>query len=207
MEQSRVATSVSNSISKPAETIVPISDLIANRWSPRVFDTSHELSHGDVLALAEAARWAPSSNNAQPWKLAILTRETPEFQAISHSGLTGFNQTWAPKASAFVVVMADQVRPDGNPWDKAIAFYNAGLMSAQVVFEAESMGLKAHYMGGIVHDQIEATLEVSGVWVVNVIAIGKQGDVSGVPAELQERESAPRTRKSLEEIILHGLTR
>ena len=58
-----------------------------------------------------------------------------------------------------------------------------------------------------VRDQIEATLEVSGVWVVNVIAIGKQGDVSGVPAELQEREAAPRTRKSLEEIILHGLTR
>ncbi len=207
MEQSRVANSVSISISKPAETIVPISDLIANRWSPRVFDISHELSHGDVLALAEAARWAPSSNNAQPWKLAILTRETTEFQAISNSGLTGFNQTWAPKASAFVVVMADQVRPDGNPWDKAIAFYNAGLMSAQVVYEAEAMGLKAHYMGGIVHDQIEAILEVSGIWVVNVIAIGKQGDVSEVPAELQERESAPRTRKSLEEIILHGLTR
>ena len=198
---------MSNSIFKPAETIVPISPLIANRWSPRVFDATHELSHGDVLALAEAARWAPSSNNAQPWKLSILARGSAEFEAISETGLTGFNQSWAPNASAYAVVMADQVRPDGNPWDKAIAFYNAGLMSAQVVFEAEAMGLKAHYMGGIVHDQIEATLEVSGVWVVNVIAIGKQGDVSGVPAELQEREAAPRTRKSLEEIILHGLTR
>jgi nitroreductase len=101
--------------------------------------------------------------------------------------------------------MADQVRPDGNPWDKAIAFYNAGLMSAQVVFEAESMGLKAHYMGGIVHDQIESILGVRGVWVVNVIALGKQGDIKSVSPELREREEAPRTRKELGEIILHGL--
>ena len=196
---------MSNSISKPAETIVPISPLIANRWSPRVFDATHELSHGDVLALAEAARWAPSSNNAQPWKLSILTRGSDEFEVISNSGLTGFNQSWAPNASAYVVVMADKVRPDGNPWDKAIAYYNAGLMSAQVVFEAESMGLKAHYMGGIVHDEIERILAVSGVWVVNVIAIGLQGDVSSASPELQEREVAPRSRKELSEIILHGL--
>jgi hypothetical protein len=103
--------------------------------------------------------------------------------------------------------MADQVRPDGNPWDKAIAFYNAGLMSAQVVFEAETMGLKSHYMGGIVHDEIEAALGVTGVWVVNVIAIGKQGAINSVSAELQERELTPRARKDLSEIILHGLNR
>ena len=172
-----------------------------------MFDPTHELSHGDVLALAEAARWAPSSNNAQPWKLSILTRGSDEFEAISSEGLTGFNQSWAPKASAYVVVMADQVRPDGNPWDKAIAYYNAGLMSAQVVFEAESMGFKSHYMGGIVHDQIERILGVSGVWIVNVIAIGRQGDLASASPELQEREQAPRTRKELAEIILHGLAR
>lgn len=193
-------------VSKPANTIVPISELIANRWSPRVFDKAHTLSHGDVLALAEAARWAPSSNNAQPWKFSLLLRGSAEFEAVSESGLTGFNQSWAPNASLFAVVMADQVRPDGNPWDKAIAFYNAGLASAQLVFEAESMGLKAHYMGGIVHDEIAAILGVSGVWVVNVIAVGKQGDPSAASEELQQRERAPRERKALEEIVLHGLS-
>jgi nitroreductase len=193
-------------ISKPAETIVPISDLISQRWSPRVFDSSHELSHGDVLALGEAARWAPSSNNAQPWKFSILRRETPEFEQVSSSGLTGFNQSWAPRASAYVVVMADQIRPDGKEWDKAVAFYNAGLASAQVLFEAESMGLKGHYMGGILHDEIEAALRVSGVWVVNIIAIGRQGDVSKVSDELQQRERSARERKPLESIILHGLS-
>jgi nitroreductase len=193
-------------ISKPAETIVPISELVTQRWSPRVFDSSHELSHGDVLALGEAARWAPSSNNAQPWKFSILRRETAEFQAVSYSGLTGFNQSWAPQASAYVVVMADQIRPDGKEWDKAIAYYNAGLASAQIVFEAESMGLKSHYMGGILHDEIEAALGVSRVWIVNVIAIGRQGDVSKVSDELQQRERSARERKPLEDIILHGLS-
>jgi nitroreductase len=192
-------------ITKPAQTIVPLSDLVANRWSPRVYDSKHELSHGDVLALAEAARWAPSSNNAQPWKFSILLRGTPEFEAITALGLTGFNQTWAPNASAFVVVMAEQVRPDGNDWDKAIAFYNAGLAPAQIVFQAESMGLKSHYMGGIIHDQIEQVLGLSGVWVVNVITVGRQGDASAVSEELQQREKSVRERKPLEEIILHGL--
>ena len=193
-------------ISKPAETIVAISELVAQRWSPRVFDFSHELSHGDVLALGEAARWAPSSNNAQPWKFSILRRETAEFEAVSTSGLTGFNQTWAPHASAYVVVMADQIRPDGKEWDKAVAYYNAGLASAQIVFEAESMGLKSHYMGGILHDEIADALGVSGVWIVNVIAIGRQGDVSKVSEELQQRERSARERKPLEDIILHGLS-
>lgn len=192
-------------ITKPAQTIVPMSDLVTNRWSPRVYDEKHELSHGDVLALAEAARWAPSSNNAQPWKFSILLRGTAEFEAVSSLGLTGFNQSWAPGASALVVVLAEQIRPDGNEWDKAIAFYNAGLASAQIVFEAESMGLKSHYMGGIVHEHIEKVLGLSKVWVVNVIAVGKQGDVGSVSEELQIRERSPRERKPLEEIILHGL--
>jgi nitroreductase len=196
---------VNTPISKPAETIVPISELISNRWSPRVFDVTHQLSHGDVLALAEAGRWAPSSNNAQPWKFSILLRGSAEFEQISTKGLTGFNQTWAPASSAYVVVMADKVRPDGNPWDKAIVYYNAGLASAQIVFEAEAMGLKAHYMGGIVHDEIEQILQLSDVYVVNVIAVGLQADATSASPELQEREAAPRTRKPLEEIILHGL--
>jgi nitroreductase len=193
-------------VSKPASTIVPISDLIANRWSPRVFDSSHTLTHGDVLALAEAARWAPSSNNGQPWKFSILLRGSAEFEAVSESGLTGFNQTWAPNASAYVVVMADQIRPDGKEWDKAVVFFNAGLASAQIVFEAEAMGLKSHYMGGIVHDEIETILGVEGVWIVNVLAIGKQGAVSSVSEELQQRETAARERKDLQEIILHGIS-
>ena len=134
-----------------------------------------------------------------------MLRGTKEFEAVSSAGLTGFNKSWAPNASVYVVVMAEKIKPDGKEWDKGTAFYNAGLASAQIVFEAESMGLKSHYMGGIVHDEIEAILGAEGVWVVNVLAIGKQGDVSSASTELQERETAARTRRPLEEIILHGL--
>jgi len=192
-------------VSKPAQTIVPLSPLIAQRWSPRVYDPSHTISHGDVLALGEAARWAPSSNNFQPWKFSILVRGTKEFEAVVERGLTGFNQSWAPSSSALVVVMAERLRTDGKEWDKGIAFFNAGLAASQVVFEAEAMGLKGHYMGGIIHDEIEAILGVKDVWVVNVITVGMQGDISSVSPELQEREREPRTRKPLEEILLHGL--
>ena len=193
-------------ITKDAQTIVPIAPLIASRWSPRVFDSQHELSDGDLLALGEAARWAPSSNNAQPWKLAFLKRGTPEFEVLSKQGLTGFNQTWAPSASVYAVVLADQVKPDGSDWDKAISFYNAGLMSAQVVFQAEHMGLKAHYMGGIVHDVVASQLGITKQWVVNVIALGKQASDEHSSDDLKQRERAERVRKPLEEIVIHGIS-
>lgn len=194
-----------NLISKPAQTIVPISPVITQRWSPRVFDEGFEISSGDILALAEAGRWAPSSNNAQPWKFSFLKRGTEEFKLISEKGLTGFNQTWAPKAAAYVVIFAEQIRPDGNPWDKAIAFYNAGLASAQIVLQAEHMGLKSHYMGGIVHEEVIKILNTESLWPVNIIAVGKQAPHEGVPQDLQTRELAQRERKQLSEIVLHGL--
>ncbi len=192
-------------IQKPAVTSIPISAILQNRWSPRVFDESHVVTDGDVMALAEAARWAPSSNNSQPWKFAFLKRGTEEFNQISQTGLTGFNQTWAPKASLYVVVLADQKRPDGSDWDKAIAFYNAGLASAQIVIQAESMGLRAHYMGGIVHEKILEILEVADSWAANILAIGLQGSHGAPSADLQARETAPRERKPLEEIVVLGL--
>lgn len=192
-------------ISKPAKTIVPINPAIAQRWSPRVFDEVFEVSSGDILALAEAGRWAPSSNNAQPWKFSFLKRGTKEFDLISQKGLTGFNQAWAPKASLYAVIFAEQHKPDGTDWDKAISFYNAGLTSAQIVFQAEHMGLRAHYMGGIVHDQIVKILDTNNLWPVNVIAIGKQANHEDASKELQARETATRDRKTLAELVLHGI--
>ncbi len=196
---------MSNLISKPAQTLVPISSLIANRWSPRVFDPNYELSDGDLLALAEAARWAPSSNNAQPWRLAFLKRGTVEFKTLSQQALTGFNQSWAPNCSLYAVVIAEQIKQDGSAWDKAITYYNAGLMSAQLVFQAEHMGLKAHYMGGILHEEIQNLLQIQDAWVVNVIAIGKQASEQSASQDLQDRERVERSRKPLDELVIHGL--
>jgi nitroreductase len=192
-------------IEKPAETQVPISAILQNRWSPRVFDESHELVAADVLALMEAARWAPSSSNLQPWKFAVLLRDTDLFDALSAQALVGFNQQWAPSASALVVVMANKLTAKGQAADQASAFYDLGLASAQIVFQAEAMGLRAHYMGGFSQEKAQEVMQVPDVWVVNIMAIGLQGDVSKVSEELQERERSLRVRKDLAEIVTHGL--
>ena len=91
---------------KPAITESELHPLIAERWSPRVYDPHHQLTLEELTQIGEAFRWGPSSNNQQPWKLVLLSRDNQKFQELSASGLTGFNQSWAPKASAYAVVLA-----------------------------------------------------------------------------------------------------
>lgn len=189
-------------INKPAETSVEISELLTNRWSPRVFNPNHNLSETETLRLAEAARWAPSAMNAQPWKFAFLDRNNPLRANLISEGLTGFNQAWAPHASTLIVSLASKKRMDGTDADQAASFFNNGLATSQIVFEAEVMGLKAHYMTGIHPEAIGKLLEIDDHWVVCVIAVGKQAEIDGVSEELKQRETAPRTRKPLSDILL-----
>lgn len=192
-------------VSKPATTQVPISSLLANRFSPRIYDPSKGISHEQKLALAEAARWAPSSSNSQPWNFAFLDHGTELFDQVCEKGLTGFNQSWAPSASLLVVVMRQLARPDGTALEPNVTHYNLGLASAQLVFQAEDLGFKSHYMTGIVPDAIDALLEVAGYKTFSVIAIGRQAELETAASELQEREAAQRERKPLDQIVSHGL--
>jgi nitroreductase len=189
-------------IQKPASTSVPISELLANRWSPRVYDPTHEVTDEQVLRLAEAARWAASGNNAQPWRFGFAKRGEALFESISTSGLSGFNAAWAPHASLYVLAFADKFKADGTEIDRHAAYFNNALATSQVVFEAEAMGLKAHYMGGVMHDEILKLVGVEDAWLTCVITIGLQGDVSNVSDELKQREAAPRERKALSEILI-----
>jgi nitroreductase len=189
-------------IQKPANTSVPISELLANRWSPRVYDPTHEVTDEQVLRLAEAARWAASGNNAQPWRFGFTKRGEALFESISTSGLSGFNAAWAPHASLYVLAFGDKFKADGTEIDRHAAYFNNALATSQVVFEAEAMGLKAHYMGGVMHDEILKLVGVEDAWLTCVITIGLQGDVSTVSDELKQRETAPRERKALSEILI-----
>jgi nitroreductase len=178
---------------KPAVTDAHLNELIGNRWSPRVYDSSHELSESEIASLGEAVRWAPSSNNQQPWHAVFLTRDNPLFQQVSEKGLTGFNQSWAPAASAYAVMLARK-HQEGKERNQAATYYDLGLASMQLVIQAESMGLKSHFMGGIIHDEISEILNVQDHWVVCVITIGKQGSIDQVSDELKARETASRSR-------------
>ena len=178
---------------KPAETNFSLDSLIKNRWSPRLFDRNHSLNMEEIQTLGEALRWSPSSSNQQPWHVVFLSRENSLFQEIANAGLTGFNQAWAPRASAFAVVLGRK-EERGKARNQAATYFDVGLASMQMVLQAESMGLRSHFMGGILHEQISSTLGAEDFWVICVIAIGKQASIEGATPELVERETAARTR-------------
>lgn len=178
---------------KPAQAIAPLTELILNRWSPRIFDESFNLSNEQITSLGEAVRWAPSSMNQQPWQVVFLTRGHELFGQVTDQGLTGFNQAWAPTASVYAVILGRQLE-QGKPRNQATTYYDLGLASMQLVIQAQSMGLHSHFMGGILSEQIAQILNAKDHWVVCVIAIGKQGSIEGASDELTARETAARSR-------------
>jgi nitroreductase len=202
---------VSEPISKPAvieAAASPLNEIIGRRYSTRAYDERHELSLADALALAEAFRWAPSSNNAQPWRLALLRRGEPDFDAVVlGGGLTGVNPEWAARASALAVFLAERKRPSGTEWPQEVAWLNVGFASQQLMLQAAAMGLSTRYMGGIDRDVIAEALGVdtSVHDVVVTMAIGKQAGLEALSPEIIEREQTPRERKPLADILWRPL--
>ena len=188
-------------VQKPADTTANLHPLVRDRWSPRIYDPEHNLSMAELESIGEAFRWAPSSSNQQPWKLVLLTRGSELFEAIASTGLTGFNQTWAPDASALAVVLAAKTF-EGKDRKMAETYFDVGLASSQLVIQVESMGLKAHFMGGIVPEKIREDLKVAEHEVVCAIALGKQGSILGKDEAMVSRETAPRTRNSTSDVFV-----
>jgi nitroreductase len=198
---------------KPAaidSTATALHSLIAERWSTRSFDPSHQLSTADALCLAEAFRWAPSSNNSQPWRLALLRRGEAEFDEIMNSGgLTGVNPAWASRASALAICLAARKRKSGELWPQEVSWLNVGFASQQLMLQAAALGLHTRYMGGIDRDVIAKVLEVDTEEfdVVVTMAIGLQANsTEGLPDEIIEREQVARVRKSLDDILWRPLS-
>ena len=98
---------------KPAESSVALSPLIANRWSPRSFDAVAEISDTDIAAILEAGRWSPSTSNQQPWRFIVAKRGDSHFENLTKN-FAGFNATWAPSASALILVVAVTTNEDGS---------------------------------------------------------------------------------------------
>jgi nitroreductase len=186
-------------MNKRADTSVSLHPLIADRWSPRAFDESATISGDDLAAIFEAARWAPSAFNAQPWKFIVGLRGDEKFTQIS-SLLVDFNKQWAPKASALILVNALTFREDGkvNP----TALYDTGLAVSHLTFEANHRGFDVHQMSGFDSAAAKATFSLeAGIEAVACIAVGKKTSPDSLPDEIKAREVAPRSRKSLDEIV------
>lgn len=186
-----------------AQTAVPVNEVIAIRRSPRSFDEQVAISDTDLIGILEAARWAPSAFNGQPWRFFVGKRGDGTFNQILTS-LVEFNQGWAKNASALILVAAQPTRDDGSI--HADYQFDCGLAVAQLVIETHDRGLIAHQMTGFDKDKARTNVEMPTELVpVVVIAIGKQDSHEKLSGGLAEREVAPRGRKTLEEIVLVGL--
>lgn len=191
---------MSHVLDRTAQTDVPILDVLAERWSTRVFDAETPIDEEALRAAFEAARWSPSANNTQPWRFLLARRGTDAHARVVDS-LLGFNQGWAPAAGALVVVLAETTGADGNalPW----ATYDAGQAAAFFTVEAHARGLATHTMGGFSGDGLRASFDLDARFTpVTVIAVGAFGDPDAADEAVRARENAPRTRRPLAETLL-----
>ena len=186
-------------IHKPAETSQPIHSLIRDRWSPRSF-SEKPIPQEDLIALLEAARWAASGRNIQPWRFIVATSDDADAHAKLMSGILGGNQAWAYKAPVLMVVLAETVSEEGQP--NGSAEYDTGLAVSQLTLEAMNRGIYLHQMGGIDRDKLSDIYNVPDNFSVRCcLAIGYQGDdLDHLPDWAKEREIGNRERKGLDEI-------
>ncbi|HKM80133.1 MAG TPA: nitroreductase family protein [Candidatus Acidoferrum sp.] len=188
---------------KLAATQYPVHELIRERWSPRAF-SEKAVSPEILQSLFEAARWAPSSNNEQPWAFLVGTRgDGDTFRKILGT-LVEFNQTWAKHAPVLAIAVSELAFAK-NGHSNRNAFYDTGAAVSQLTTEATSRGLFVHQMAGFdPHKAIEAFAIPNGWEPIAAFAIGYAGDPQTLPDALRERELAPGTRKPLHEFVMSG---
>jgi len=183
-----------------ADTSVEIHDLIAERRSPRSLDESAVISNDDLVAMLEAARWAPSANNLQPWQLIAGKRDDSNFNALLEC-LVPFNQSWSKRAAAFVAIAGTPTQADGTAIPTFM--YDCGLAAAQLTIEAHHRGYVIHQMDGFDHEKAAALFD--GAVPIVIMAVGKQAPADQLEGPAYDLEVAPRSRKDLSEIVIAGL--
>jgi nitroreductase len=187
-------------VEKPAPADHPIHDLLARRWSPRAF-APRSLEPAVLRSLLEAARWAPSSFNEQPWGFVVARKEDATAFARLFGLLVEGNQAWAKDAAALMVSVARATFTlNGKP--NRHAFHDVGMASENLALEATARGVAVHFMAGFKVEEARVALGLpAGVDPVAAAALGYPGDAASLPSPLKEREAAPRTRRGLAEFV------
>ena len=188
---------------KTATTDHPVHELIPKRWSPYAFD-NRPVSPSDLRSLFEAARWAPSSYNEQPWSYIVATKEDPKQFERLLSCLVEGNQTWA-KHAPFLALAVVSLKFTREGRENRAAVHDLGLAAGNLVFEATSRDLVVHQMIGILPDKARELYGIpNGHAAWTALAIGYHGDSARLPDSLRERDLAPRQRKSLSQFVFAG---
>lgn len=188
---------------KKAVTDYPIHTLLAERWSPYAFQ-DRPVPEADMRSLFEAARWAPSSFNEQPWRYIVATRDDPgQFQQLL-SCLTEGNQIWA-KAAPVLALGVASLKLAHNGKDNRAAVHDLGLAAGNLLVEATARGLFVHQMIGILPDRAREIYGIpEGFEAWTGLAIGYKGDLASLPDALRERDLAPRQRRPVCEFVFSG---
>lgn len=187
----------------PAPVEFPVHELIRTRWSPRAF--SEKLVEPEVLrSLFEAARWAPSSNNEQPWTFLVATKDDKENFENTLGCLVEFNANWA-KAAPVLVIAVSKLAFSKNNSPNRNAQYDTGAASALLSLEATARGLVVHQMGGFDPETARETFEIPAGWEpIAALAIGYPGEPETLSEPYKSRETAPRQRKPIRDFVMSG---
>jgi nitroreductase len=190
-------------MNKPADTQFPLHDLLTQRWSPRAF-SEQAVGRDQLHVLLEAARWAPSSSNEQPWRFIVATKEAPEDYDRLLACLLEGNRKWAHRAPVLILSVARMdFEEDSRP--NRHAFHDVGVATENLLLQVSALGLVAHPMAGFDIEKARDDLRIpSGYEPVAMIAVGYPGELSVLPDYLQQRELKPRERKPLTEIAFSG---
>jgi nitroreductase len=188
---------------KSAPTEYPIEDLIRRRWSPRAF-SDRQVEPEQLQKLFEAARWAPSSFNEQPWSYVFTTKAKPDEHAQMLSCLSEKNQQWAGLAPVLMVSVA-KLSFDKTGKPNRHAFHDVGLATATMLVEATALGLFVHQMAGFSVEKVREIFEIpEGFDPVAAIAIGYPADPDVLPEAFREQEIGPRHRKPISDFVFEG---
>lgn len=187
-------------MSSQPPTEFPIHPLLHKRVSPRAF-AQRPIERTTLRSLLEAARWAPSSYNEQPWALIVASSEDQsEFERMLSCLLPG-NRLWASAAPVLMISVA-KLHFERNGRLNRHAYHDVGLAVSQMTLQATSVDLVVHQMAGFDAELARQTYAIPGTWdPVAAIAIGFSGDPETLPDALRERESAPRERKTQEDFV------
>ncbi len=191
-------------LDKPADTDHPVHDLIRERWSPRAF-TGAPMPPAALCSLMEAARWAPSRGNVQPWSYILATREQPDEFERMLACYSERNRSWAVRASVIMIGCARTTMPDGAP--NQTCRHDLGAASAFICLQATAMGLSVHQMVGLDVDRVRETYAVPiDTDILTGVALGYRDapDVLPDAFDLKAREIEPRERKPITEFVFSG---
>lgn len=179
----------------------PIEELFLDRWSPRAM-SGGSVSAEELMALFEAARWAPSSYNNQPWRILYARRDTEHWPVFLGLLVEG-NRTWAKDAAALLLFVSKETFDfNGQPYPTHS--FDTGAAWQNLALQATLKGLVTHGMQGFDYERARTELNIpEGFRVEAMIAVGRPGDPASLPEQMRERE-APSGRKPLSEITCEG---